>query len=403
MLKGTNTCGTPLRYDPRLLELLPPVVGDTCRLVQRLTAPSNRYYVRVNTLRASPGTVLDMLREAGYDFRLDEEVPEALWAPVEGPLPFSTGGKRVVVDKRAAESVLTGSPLYAPGVLEAKGVVEGDKITVYAPNGVPVGAGTALMTWKRIKPLVDAARREKRSARLGVFARIDEPMYRSPRAQDLPGWEEGLIYGQSLPSMYVARLLDPRPGETIIDMTAAPGGKVSHAAQLAGPKARIIAVDRPSKIGRLRSVLDRLGLGWVETIGADSRYLTRDYPSLAGKADKVILDPPCTNLGVIPKVDDNRKAKDAANLARYQWQMITEAYKLLKPGGILSYSVCTLTSVEAEAQAVRAVEELGLEPLDPPGWARRPITTGLGLRFSPLTHGLTGFYIALLRKTGTRL
>jgi len=398
VLRGPYSCGTPLRYDHKLLEMIPPVVGETCRLVQRLTAPSSRYYVRVNTLRAEPGEVLDALREAGYGFRRDEEIPEALWAPVEGPLPFSLDGKRVVVDKKAAESVMTGSPLYAPGVLVAKGVVEGDPVTVYGPNGVPVAAGTALMSWKRVKPLIDAARREKRRARLGVFARIDEPMYRSPRAQDLPGWEQGLIYGQSLPSMYVARLLDPQPGETIIDMTAAPGGKVGHAAQLAGPEARIIAVDRPSKAARLRETLERLGLGWVEVLGADSRYLTRDYPSLAGSADKVILDPPCTNLGVIPKVDDRRTAKDAANLASYQWQMIREAHKLLRKGGILSYSVCTLTAVEAEAQAIRAVEELGFEPVEPPGWARRPLRTAAGLRFSPLLHGLTGFYIVLLRK-----
>ncbi len=398
MLEGPHTCRTPLRYDYRLLESIPPVAGPTCSLVRRLTAPPSRLYIRVNTLRVDPGEYLDMLRSLGLPFHRDEEIPEALWAPVEGPLRFPIFDKKVVADKRAAESVLMGSDLYAPGVLEARGVEPGDHVTIVAPNGVPVGSGVAVASWKRMKPLVEEARRAGHPARLGVFVRVEWPMYRAPRVHDLPGYSEGLFYGQSLPSMYVARLLDPRPGEVIVDVTAAPGGKVSHAAQLAGPGARVIAVDRRSKEERLRSELERLGLGWVEVVSGDSRRVHRLLPGLEGKVDKVILDPPCTNLGVIPKVLDEKSHRDAAALARYQFSLARAAARLLRPGGVMAYSVCTVTSWEAEAQTARVAEELGLEVLEPPDWARRPLRTGWGLRFSPLVHGVTGFYIALLRK-----
>ncbi len=397
-LEGRGTCGTPLRYDHLLLETIPPAAGDTCTLVRRLTMPPSRLYIRVNTLKVDPGEYLDRLREAGLQFERDEEIPEALWAPVEGPLSFPLFEKRVVADKRAAESVLLGSDLYAPGVVDAKGVERGDRVTVVAPNGVPVGSGVALESWSRIAPLVREARRRRARLRLGVFVRLDWPKYRAPRVSSLPGFAEGLVYGQSLPSMYVARLLDPQPGEVIVDLTAAPGGKVGHAAQLAGPRARIIAVDRPSKVPRLRETLERLGLTWVEVVGGDSRLAHRLLPGLEGRVDKVILDPPCTNLGVIPKVEDHKTHRDARDLARYQFQLARAAARLLRPGGLLSYSVCTLTSTEAEAQTARMVEELGLEPVEPPPWVRRPTRTGFGIRFSPAIHGLTGFYIALLRK-----
>ena len=390
MLRGPHACGTPLRYDHGIVESIPEAAGWQCTVVQSLTMPSSRVYVRVNTLKADPGMVLDMLRGAGYEFYRDEEIPEALWAPVKGPYRVPVYEKKVVVDKRAAESVMLGSDLYVPGAVEARGVAAGDEVTIVAPNGVPVAAGVAVISWRE-------ALERKRRGQGGVFVRVTHPMYRAPRPPSLPGYREGLIYGQSLPSMYVARLLDPRPGEVIVDLTAAPGGKVGHAAQLAGPGATVIAVDRRSKAGRLRENLERLGLHWVRVVAGDSRRITSLLPGLEGRVDKVILDPPCTNLGVIPKVEDHKTVEDARALARYQAQLIRAAARLLRRGGLLSYSVCTLTAWETEAQA-SYIESLGFQARDPPGWARRPLRTRLGLLFSPARHRLTGFYITVLEK-----
>ncbi len=388
-LKGL--CGTKLRYDAGLSEDLEASSGPLCSLLKSLTRPPRRLYIRVNTIKISVEEMLTILEESGYEFKVDEDIPEALWHPVEGPLEWELKGKKVVSDKIAAESVLMGSDLYAPGVIDADSVEPGDEVVIVAPDGTPVGGGIAVMSHTEII-----------NRRRGLAVRVTKPLWRAPRTGDLPGRKEGLFYGQSIASMHVARVLDPKPGWTIVDMTAAPGGKVSHVAQLTGPKARIVAVDRPSKTGKLKENLERLGITWVEVVAGDSRRLTRLYPGLEGRVDAVIIDPPCTNLGVIPKVFDNKSMADAVKLARYQWGFIAEAAKLLKPGGILSYSTCTLTSVENEAQAIRALEELGFRLLHVSEWGVKPRKArwnGIGVRFEPHKAPVTGFFITLLEKT----
>ncbi|MEB3859678.1 MAG: RsmB/NOP family class I SAM-dependent RNA methyltransferase, partial [Desulfurococcales archaeon] len=344
--------------------------------------PPDRVYVRVNTLKVSVEDYLSLARDAGYELHVDEELGEALWAPVRGPRSIVRLDKTVVADKVAAESVMTGSDLFAPGVLYAKGVERGDRVSVVAPNGFHVGNGIALMSWDEI-----------RSRGKGVAVRVDEPLYESVKLSQLPGWAEGLVYAQSLPAMYVAHTIGAEPGETIVDLTAAPGGKATHIAQVTGGKARIIAVDRPGKIERLVSNVKRLGMeGVIEVVAGDSRRLHVDMPSLAGKADRVLLDPPCTDIGVIPKVYDRKRLRDAAIMHRYQVQFLTAARRLLKRGGVLVYSTCTLDTLENEAVVEKALD-MGFEVDDSIVVGGR-FKSDLGLRFSPVRDGTPGFFVS---------
>ena len=373
-------CATSLEYSPWLLEHLDSLSGGVCGLLRSLMRPSPRLYIRVNTLLTSTEEYLELVKNLG--FRRDEELPEALWAPVEGPLKVRVYDKIVVADKRASESVLMGSDLYAPGVVEARGVKRGDLVTIVAPNGAIVGSGVSFIDG-RVRP----------GAR-GLAVRVTEPMYRAPRVTELPG-SGRLVYGQSLPSMYVARMLSPKPGELILDMTAAPGGKVSHVAQLVGPRARIVAVDRPSKAPALRRNLRMMGMDWVMVLGADSRYLSVDYPTLAGRVDAIILDPPCTNLGVVPKVYDRKCLSDVVAARNYQVQFVREAYRLLRKGGRLIYSTCTLTSLENDSVVEYALG-LGFELEDPEYLPRRGDRGEYGVRFYPHKHGTPGFFVSYL-------
>ncbi len=380
-------CGSHIDYDPGLAEDLDASSGPLCELISSLQKPPPRLYVRVNTLKISVESYLKLLRDKGLEFHVDEDIPEAIWHPVEGPLHWEFKGKRVVADKFAAESVLMGSDLYAPGIVDAEDFEAGDEVYIVAPNGIVVGGGVAVISW-----------REARERGQGLVVRNTKPIYRAPRVRDLPGWEEGYIYGQSVTSMYVARALSPRPNWLIVDLTAAPGGKVSHVAQLAGRGSRIIAVDRPSKVEKLRENLHKLGMDWVKVVGADSRRLTKLYPSLESKADAVIVDPPCTNIGVVPKVYDRKRLREAVAASRYQWSFVEEAWRLLKRGGLLAYSTCTLTSLENEFIVERALElgfelhwEWGVKPSR--GWS-----TGLGWRWAPHRSGTPGFFLALLVK-----
>ena len=393
---GASQPGSPsscvLDYDEGLLEALRGVASGEVQLRSLLSSicePPERLYVRVNTRRVDPGVLLDRLRSRGLRVYRDEHLPEALWFPVEGPNRVPEAEKKVVVDKRTAESVLLGAHVYAPGVIDAEGVSPGDEVNVVTEHGVVVAYGVARMSWEE-------ARRRGR----GLFVEVVVSRYRAPSTRELPEWREGLIYEQSLPAMWASRLLDPRPGETIVDMCAAPGGKTGHIVELTGGRARVYAFDHSrSKIERMREELRRLGhLDAVIVRRADSRYLDLDYPGL--RADRVLLDPPCTALGVIPKVYDRKGLRDVVNAARYQWQFAKVAAKILKPGGRLVYSTCTLTREENE-EIVERLESLGLRVVEEraPGSSR-----GVGVpeasRFYPSVQRTPGYFIAVLEKVG---
>ena len=381
-----------LEYDDRLLEELERLAGGAPGLRSLLSSicrPPPRLYIRVNTLRIEPGGLLDRLRSRGLRVYRDEHLEEALWFPVEGPFRVPMAEKRVVVDKRTAESVLLGAHVYIPGVVSAEGVRRGDEVNVVTEQGVVVAYGVALLDWE-----------EAREKRKGMFVRVEVSRYRAPSTRELPEWKEGLFYEQSLPAMWASRLLDPQPGEAIVDMCAAPGGKTGHIVELTRGRAKVLAFDHSrSKVERLRSELRRLGhLGFVEVRREDSRYLDLRHPGL--RADRVLLDPPCTALGVVPKVYDRKGWRDVVNAARYQWQFAKVAAKILKPGGRLVYSTCTMTIEENEA-LVERMERLGLRLVE-----ERAAGSSLGYRglpvsrFYPDVQETPGYFIAVFEKRG---
>lgn len=378
-----GSCGTPLEYDIGLMEHLDNTTEPACKIVRGLVKPSSRMYIRVNTLKVNVDYYLKLLSSFGLEFYRDEEIPEALWAPIEGPFKIDIYDKIVLADKRASESVMLGSNLYAPGVLYSDNISPGDTVTVYSPNGVPVGSGVAVVSSS-----------EALKTRRGLFIKITNSQYKAPIISELPGYNS-LVYGQSITSMYVAKILDPKPGELIIDMTAAPGGKVSHIAQLVGPKSTIIAIDRRSKVEKLKETLSKLGLDFVKVIAGDSRYASTLLGSLSGHVDAVIIDPPCTDLGVIPKIYDKKTLRDSIVMSEYQRQFIREAYKILKPGGRLVYSTCTLTLIENE-KIVEYALSIGFKLEDPEYKPRRGLKTSYGYRFYPHIHDTPGFYVSLL-------
>ena len=383
----------PLRwYDRGLLEELERVYGPQGlpALLESLMLPPARYYFRVNVLRVDPGVLLDEMRREGLRVYMDELLQEALWLPVEGPRRLRDPGCRVIVDKRAAESVMMGAHVYAPGVVRIEEcVAPGQEVLVVSENGVPVAVGVAASM------LRDALR-----ARRGLVVEVIEPLYRVPSLRETRWSREGMIYEQGLPSMHVAHVLAPEPGSVIVDMCAAPGGKTSHVYELVRGRARVIAVDHSRrKTERLRAELERLGHSSVEVIQADSRHLGRRLGE--GVADYVILDPPCSSLGVIPKIRDRKTLREVEISAKYQRQFLRAAYRLLRPGGVLVYSTCTMTMRENEGNIRYAVEKLGFRLEE--AWPRR-FSRGLGdygtpaIRVHPSIHRATGYFIARLRK-----
>jgi len=343
-----------LDYDSFVIEELKRVYGSNLNtFLESLKTPNSRLYVRVNTIKTTPE---DLVRKLEY-FKTDEDLQEALYVEVKGPYKIDIHDTLVVVDKRTAESAMLGAYVYKPGIKRIIGDKKKKEVTVIAEDGTPVAEGIL----KDDKVIVTRS------------------VYHTPPLAETKEFYEGLFYIQEKPSMYVARLVDPRPNERIIDMNCAPGGKLTHLYQLE-PRAKIIGFDRTeSKINKVKVLLDRLGIKGVEVIKGDSRYLYEDFG--IKDVDKVLIDPPCSALGIRPKIFDKKSKEDLLRLSAYQRQFINSAYKVLKKGGVVIYSTCTVTSIENE------------EVINDPRFEVEEI-----IRFHTFIHDTPGYFIAKLRK-----
>ena len=156
--------------------------------------------------------------------------------------------------------------------------------------------------------------------------------------------QSGKVYVQDESAGLAVRLLNPKPGGDVVDLTAAPGGKTTYIAMRMRNRGRVTAVDK-SRL-RLESVVEnaeRLGIKIISPVVCDMNEFH------GGPYERVLLDPPCTGWGTAAKHADLRWSKsveDMETLTKVQAKMIDRAAKLVKPGGIFVYSTCTITRAE---------------------------------------------------------
>ncbi len=162
---------------------------------------------------------------------------------------------------------------------------------------------------------------------------------------------EGLCTGQDLAAQLVARLVDPQPGEALLDACAGVGGKSTHLAQLTGDRAQVDSADLSERKLELGADLARrLGITSLRPVVCD---LTDENAPLQPDYDRILLDAPCTGLGVLrrhPEAKWRRAPGDARELAELQGQLLSALQGRVKPNGILVYSVCTYTDEEGPHQ-----------------------------------------------------
>ncbi|MCQ5377063.1 MAG: hypothetical protein NO516_03335 [Candidatus Methanomethylicia archaeon] len=376
-----------LKYDQRLLEMLVGVYGPRTRMVlEALKTPPREYALRVNMLKADPDDVVSEFEAMGVRCRRSQVLDEAITIEVDGPFTVRERGARITADKFAAESVMLGSNLYEPGVLRSERVRPGDEVHVADIYGHVVGSGIAHFS-------------SARPHTKGVAMTTTESVYRLPQIRETAAYAEGRIQEQSLPAMLVARILDPEPGEVVVDMCSAPGTKALHVAQIQGDRGTVYAFDNaPNRVAKIRSEIRRIGIKSVRAIPRDSRYIKQDFPSMI--ADKVIVDPPCTALGVRPKLYEDAKASDVEACSVYQRQFLETAASIVKEGGEIIYSTCTLTLEENEGVVEYAIESLGLElaPQDPLIGSGGLKGLMRAQRFDPDRTDTPGYFIAKFLK-----
>ncbi|MEM1597267.1 MAG: RsmB/NOP family class I SAM-dependent RNA methyltransferase [Pyrobaculum sp.] len=352
--------------------------GEIDALFKAIKTPPPRYYLRVNTAKTTPSDLIRALEKRGIPAYRDEHIEEAIWVPVQGPYKIPTAKKLVVVDKKAAESVMLGADLYAPGVLKTEAARSGEEVNIAADDGTVVAFGVAVADSDYVL-----------KARKGLYIKVEKSLYKTPKIRDLPEYKEGLFYSQSLPAIAVGFVIRRLGLEKVVDLNAAPGGKCTHTAQF---KIWTIAVDRSwPKIHRLKEEVQRLGLDvYVDVLLHDSRFLDRDFPRL--RAGLAIVDPPCTDLGVRPKIYHKATFHAAKTLSQYQIQFLKTALKI---ADYVVYSTCTLTYIENE----EVLRKAGAAPIDidlpigSPGWGCAECR-----RFLPHVHNTPGFFLALVKK-----
>lgn len=224
-----------------------------------------------------------------------------------------------------------------------------------------------------------------------------------------PGYKEGRFSIQDASSMLVAEAVDPKPGMKVLDCCAAPGGKTTHLAEKMSDNGSILACDlHEHKEKLITDQAKRLELSSIATLVTDAQELER-YASEAS-FDRILLDAPCSGLGVIRRKPDLKWVKqenEIQEISELQYRLLTKVYRLLKPGGVLVYSTCTIEYAENEGIVRRFLKEhpdFELEPF-PEGRlpdsqaAVRPQSSPGMVQILPHEYHSDGFFIARMRRS----
>ncbi|KAM9501024.1 tRNA (cytosine(72)-C(5))-methyltransferase NSUN6 isoform 1-T1 [Clarias gariepinus] len=312
------------------------------------------------------------------------QIPDVLLLPVRGPRDVSMLNAEVTVGAQCGSAVLRGANVFAPGVLGApKFMKTGDVVSVFSDvegrctrgakefqgKKVFLGNGVCMMNRSEIFCAEGPVR--------GVAIRMLDALFESP---SFDGVLPNEVFLQNLPSVVVGHVLGPRPGERILDMCAAPGGKTTHIAALMADQGVVVALDKiKSKVEKIIENARTLQLSCIKahcynSIQAVCSDLTSnssaaDTPPFPEESfDRILLDAPCSGLGQRPNMAINYSLKEVCSYQPLQRKLFRTAVQLLKKGGVLVYSTCTVTLAENEEQVAWALKTfpcLTLEPQEP--------------------------------------
>ncbi|RHZ27858.1 hypothetical protein DYB26_003104 [Aphanomyces astaci] len=377
-----------------------------------LARPPAYTSVRVNTLVTTQDKLVVALNAALVDFnaRLQAQgrptiaavphsslsdvviVPSAprVTAPVD-----ATTTKKIIVDRLCGEAVLRGSDIFARGVMCASSALNaGDRVLVYVDldHSATRGSDAELHVGRKVLLGVGTAampRSEMFRALKGLAVAVQSRLCAD--APPLNGVLSGHMYMQNTPSSVVAHVLSPQPGDTVLDMCAAPGGKTSHLATLMQNRGTLIACDRSRrKVLEMKAFFESVNLSIIVPI-------------------KILLDPPCSALGLRPRLVHACNLTELEQYSNMQRNFLWAAVFLLKPGGTLVYSTCTVNPKENEQMVAHALDAYPLElvgqnpVLGEPGLLNQGLSADQAAkvqRFDPASASDTmGFFCAKFVKT----
>ncbi|XP_032099835.1 tRNA (cytosine(72)-C(5))-methyltransferase NSUN6 isoform X1 [Sapajus apella] len=372
-------------------------------LLKHLSHPPSFTTVRVNTHLASVQHVKNLLLDElqkqlnGLSIPILQhpDLQDVLLIPVIGPRKnIKKQQCEAIVGPQCGNAVLRGAHVYAPGIVSAsKFMKAGDVISVYSDikgkckKGAKEFDGTKVFLGNGISEL---SRKEIFSglpALKGMGIRMTEPVYLSPSFDNvLPRY----LFLQNLPSAVVTHVLNPQPGEKILDLCAAPGGKTTHIAALMHDQGEVIALDKIfNKVEKIKQNALLLGLNSIRAFCFDGTKAIKldmvdtegEPPFLPETFDRILLDAPCSGMGQRPNMACTWSLKEVASYQPLQRKLFTVAVQLLKPGGVLVYSTCTITLAENEEQVAWALTKFPCLQLQP----QKPQIGGEGMRGAGLS------------------
>lgn len=236
---------------------------------------------------------------------------------------------------------------------------------------------------------------------------LDEAMYLKnvDNIQNMSSFKEGLWTVQDESAMLVGKVIAPKAGERILDLCSAPGGKSIHMAELMQNKGEIISCDiHPHKLELIAKNAERMGVTIIKPTLQDGTICNEAFVE---RFDRILVDAPCSGLGIMKRKPDiryNKEATDLEDIAAIQRAILTQAVKYLKPEGILVYSTCTISKAENEEMVAFMTNELGLELnkiVDTiPKVLQKEVERESMIQILPQIAGTDGFFIAGLKKRG---
>jgi 16S rRNA (cytosine967-C5)-methyltransferase len=300
-------------------------------------------------------------------------------------------------------SVLHSHPLWmVKKWIEILGVEE-TALLCKANNEIPLAVLRVNTIKTTREKLIDECSRQGMDVKVTVFS-PDGMILSHPAMpiRETAFYSAGHIQVQDEASQLISRLVDPKPGENVLDVCSGTGGKTTHLAALMNNRGRITAFDiSEKKIADLKKNAERLGVINIDTKTGDARKMQEE--AIYGSFDRILVDAPCTGLGTLrrnPEIKWRTKEEDPKKFSALQKTILASAAQYLRKGGFLIYSTCTITSDENE----EVIDDFIVHHKDficvhPPDAINSFLIGDMGyFKSYPHKHGTDGFFGAVLVK-----